>query len=107
MILCSHLCLLTDGSWGRFPVAWVGGDGRVDRLLLCPSGLQELEGMVFAGGVMLCGVPAGVVPFVSSGRDDFARRMSRFGVGVGRGEVCVVRGGDLRTLCGEFSRHDF
>lgn len=107
MILCSHLCLLTDGSWGRFPVVWVGGGGRVERLRLCPSGPVELAGMIFASGVMLCGVPAGFAPFVSTGRGDFARQMSRFGVGEGRGEVCVVRGGDLNTLRGEFSRHDF
>lgn len=107
MILCSHFCLLTDGSWGRFPVVWVGGDGRVERMRLCPSGPAELAGMTFAAGVMLCGLPVDVVSAVSAGRDDFAARMSAYGVGVGRGGVCVLQGGDLNTMCGEFFRHDF
>ncbi len=107
MILCSHLCLLTDGSWGSFPIVWLGGDGRVERVRLCPSGPVELAGMTFVSGVMLCGVPADVVSVVSSGRDDFAGRMAGHGVGVGRGAVCVMQGGDLNTMCGVFSRHDF
>ncbi|MCI5776061.1 MAG: hypothetical protein MR215_00270 [Bacteroidales bacterium] len=102
MIISCHLCLHTDGSFGRFPVAEVDSDGRVKSLTLNPEGPQEIGGMIFAGGVMLCGVPDGVRGVSATSREDFAQQMSAFGVEVGRGPLCVMRGADLNTFCGSF-----
>ena len=103
MIISSHLCLLTDGSFAHFPIAEVDDvTGVVVSLRLCPEGLEEIGGMTFVGGVMLCGVPSNVSGVTCSGRDDFARQMAAYGVMPGHGPVCVMRGADLNTFCGSF-----
>lgn len=102
MILSSHLCLLTDGSLGRFPVARLGEGSVVEGLELRPDGPEETGGMVFRGGVMVCGLPAGVTSVACSGREDFARRLAGYGVAVGRGPVAVLTGCDLGSFAGVF-----
>lgn len=102
MILCSHLCLLTNGSWGRFPVAHIGPDGKITKFGLCPDGPEEIGGMIFKGGVMVCGLPDDFYGMSSSGREDFARKLSGFGLREGDGVVAVLVGGDLSTLTGTF-----
>lgn len=104
MILSSHLCLLTDGSWGRFPVVRVDSRGVVESLELCPDGPEEIGGMIFRCGVMVCGLPADFVGLASSGRDFFAEHVGRFAVAPGRGPVAILEGGDLSSLVGLFSR---
>ncbi len=102
MIICCHLCLLTDGSWGRFPIAELDEGGVIRSLRLCPDGPEEIGGMTFVGGVMLCGVADNVSDAEVKGRADFASQFGGNGVGVGRGPVCVMRGADLNTFCGTF-----
>lgn len=104
MIICCHLCLLTDGTWGRFPIAEVDDGGAVRSLRLCPEGPEEIGGMTFVGGVMLCGVDDNVLGAEVRSRSDFARLFRDNGVGVGRGPVCVMRGVDLNTFCGTFRK---
>lgn len=103
MILSSHLCLLTDGSFGRFPVARVGADFSVESLELCPDGPVEIGGMVFRGGIMVCGLPDGAASLQVSGREDFARMMRPYPVSVGSGPVAILYGCDLNTFSGVFS----
>lgn len=102
MIISSHLCLLTDGSFAHFPVAEVDESGTIVSLRLCPEWLDEIGGMTFVGGVMLCGVPSDVSGVTCSSREDFASQMAAYGVQEGRGPVCVMRGADLNTFCGSF-----
>ncbi len=102
MIISSHLCLLTDGSFAHFPIAEIDEHGVVVSLRLCPEGLEEIGGMTFVGGVMLCGVPSNVSGVTCSCRDDFARQMAAYGVHPGHGPVCIMRGADLNTFCGSF-----
>lgn len=103
MILSSHLCLLTDGQIGRFPVVRTGEGLVVTRLDLNPDGPEEIGGMVFRGGVMVCGLPEGVSVVQSSGREDFVRQMRQYAVAVGAGPVAVLTGCDLNTFSGVFS----
>ncbi len=102
MILCSHLCLLTDGSCGRFPVAHIGPDGKIVKFELCPDGPEEIGGMIFKGGVMVCGLPDDFCGLSSSSREDFVKKLSGFGLAEGGGVVSVLVGGDLSTLTGTF-----
>lgn len=102
MIISCHLCLLTDGSYGRFPVAEVDDEGRVKSLTLNPDGPQEIGGMIFVGGVMLCGVPDDVVSLSATSRHDFVNQMKAYGVAVGRKPVSVMRGADLNSFRGTF-----
>lgn len=103
MILSSHLCLLTDGSFGRFPVVRVGAGSTVESLDLCPDGPDEIGGMVFRGGIMVCGLPDSAASFRFSGREDFARMMRPYPVSVGAGPVAILYGCDLNTFSGAFS----
>lgn len=103
MILSSHLCLLTDGSLGRFPVARVGLGSVLESLELFPDGPEEIGGMVFRGGVMVCGLPDGVASLTFSGRADFAERMKPYAAAVGAGPVAVLTGCDLNTFVGSFA----
>lgn len=102
MILCSHLCLLTNGSLGRFPVAHIGADGAITNFELFPDGPEEIGGMIFKGGVMVCGLPDDFHGLTSSGREDFLNKLSDFGLTEGGGRVSVLVGGDLSTLTGTF-----
>ena len=104
MIISSHLCLLTDGSFGRFPMARLGKGGVVESLDLCPDGPEEVGGMVFRGGIMVCGLPADFRSEVFEGKNDFSARMRQYAVRPGGGTVSVLCGGDLTTLRGAFSR---
>lgn len=103
MILSSHLCLLTDGLLGRFPVAKVGSGAILETLELFPDGPEEIGGMVFRGGVMVCGLPDGVNALQFEGRDDFATRMRPYAAAVGAGPVAILYGCDLNTFSGVFS----
>lgn len=103
MILSSHLCLLTDGSFGHFPVARVGAGGVLESLELCPGGPVEIGGMVFKGGIMVCGLPSGVPSLTFAGRDDFAKRMRPYAAAVAKGPVAVLTGCDLNTFSGAFT----
>lgn len=103
MILSSHLCLLTDGELGRFPVARIGCGSSIESLELCPDGPEEIGGMVFRGGVMVCGLPSDAVSFNFLNRDDFAEKMRPYAVAVGAGPVAVLSGGDLNTFSGAFT----
>lgn len=103
MILSSHLCLLTDGSFGRFPVARIGAGGTVESLDLCPDGPDEIGGMVFRGGIMVCGLPDRVMPFQVTDREDFVMKMRQYPVTVGTGPVAILHGCDLNSFSGVFS----
>ncbi len=103
MLLSSHLCLATDGSLARFPVVSIDdASKRITSLSLNPDGLQEIGGMMFKGGVMLCDLPDDVTGVTSSSREDFIRQMLPYAVNVGRSNVCILTGADLNSFCGTF-----
>ena len=77
--------------------------GVVESLSLCPEGPEEIGGMIFRRGVMVCGLPEGFTATSFDGRDDFAARMARFRVMPGAGPVSVLSCADLSTLRGGFS----
>lgn len=87
--------------------------GQLLSVSLNPDGLEEIGGMVFAQGVMLCGLPANAAVTASS-RADFASAMSDFAIGQlkdgevipAKGKVMILSGADLNTFSGTFVAAD-
>ncbi len=104
MIISSHLCLLTDGSYGHFPLVELDSNGVITSLRLFPDGLPEVGGMRFVQGVLLANVPDNVSSVTSSSRHDFARQMSPFALAIGRSHLCAMHGVDLNSFHGSFAK---
>lgn len=104
MIISSHLCLLTDGSYGHFPLVVLNDNGLITSLRLFPDGLPEVGGMRFVPGILLANVPANIHGVSSSSRLDFARQMSPFALAIGRSHLCAMQGVDLNSFRGSFSK---
>ena len=100
MKLSSHLCLLTDGSLGRFPTADIGPDGSVVSLRLHDV-LEEEAGMVFVGGIMVGSASRLPREIEVRGAADLQDKLRGHGVGVGCGDIGVLTGINLLTLEGK------
>ena len=103
MIISSHLCLLTDGLLGRFPVVRTNGAGEIISFDILDGDFEEIGGMIFRGGVMVCGVPGDFVGITAVGKEDFVRQLSPFALCEHAANIAVLSGGDLQSLSGSFS----
>ncbi len=95
--------MLTDGSVARFPVVRTNAAGVIVSLEIPDGGLEEIGGMIFRGGFMVCGVPDDFKGITAADRDDFLRQLSPYALREGVGDIAVLSGGDLQSLSGSFA----
>ena len=100
MKLCSHLCLLTDGTLGRFPTADIDAHGRIASLTLHEV-LEEEAGMVFIGGIMVSNAHGLPRETTVSGADDLRNKLKGHEVSAGSDDIGVLTGINLLSLEGK------
>ena len=99
MKLSAHLCLLTDGTLGRYPTVETDASGKVVSLTLHDV-LEEEAGMVFVGGIMVCDASKLPGHLAVQGAEDFAENFKGHEVTIGCDDIGVLTGINLLTLEG-------